>query len=134
MSYAYRSPRGITVAAGLLLCAILFSHPAHAQQPVLDSVPTLESLVARLELTPEQEAKLRPIFLNRTSELQQSQLLLQRAPTRQQKSDVLRDAKKAGESFNSQVESVLSPSQKNEWREIRSQVREKVRERAEDKR
>lgn len=134
MSYVHRSPRGITLAAGLLLCAILATHPALAQQPVLDAVPTLDSLVSRLELTPEQEAKLRPIFQNRTSELQQSQLLLQRASTPQQKSDVLRDAKKAGEAFNSQVESVLSPSQKNEWREIRSQVREKVEERAEDKR
>jgi hypothetical protein len=134
MSYADRSLRGITLAAGLLLCAILASQPTFAQQPVLDAVPTLDTLVSRLELTPEQEAQLRPIFQNRASELQQSQLLLQKASTPQQKRDVLLDAKKAGEAFNSQVESVLSPSQKNEWREIRSQVREKVKERAEDDR
>lgn len=101
---------------------------------MIDTIPTLDTLISRLELTSEQEAQLRPIFQKRTSELQQSQLLLQRAASRQQKRDVLRDAKKAGDEFNSQVESVLTPSQKNEWREIRSEVREKVKERAEEKR
>ena len=65
--------------------------------------------------------------------LQQAQLLLQRATTDQQKKDVLREAKKTGDAFNAQVEGVLSPSQKPEWREIRSGVREKVKERAEEK-
>jgi len=134
VSYARRSRSGISLTAGLLLCAILASLSASAQQPVLDTLPTLDTLRSRLELTPEQEAQLKPIFQNRVSELQQSQVLLQRASTPQQKSDVLRDAKKAGDAFNSQVESVLTPTQKNEWREIRSALREKVKERAEEKR
>ena len=66
------------------------------------------------------------------SELQQSQLLLQRATTPQRKDEVLQEAKKAGDEFNAQVESVLTPSQKHEWREIRSAVREKVKERTEE--
>ena len=95
-------------------------------------MPTLESISRQLELTPEQEALLRPIFQNRKSELQQSQLLLQRATTPQRKDEVLQDAKKAGDEFNAQVESMLTPSQKQEWREIRSAVREKVKERTEE--
>lgn len=126
-----RSRPGISSAAGLLLCAVLTSLPGIAQQPVLDSIPTLENVHRRLELTPAQEAQLRPIFQKRLSELQQAQLLLQRASTPQQKDDVLRDAKIASEAFNSQVESVLTPSQKNEWQELRSEVREKVIERSE---
>jgi len=74
------------------------------------------------------------IFQQRQAELQQSQLLLQQATSRQQKRDVLRDAKKSGDAFNKQVESLLTPSQKNEWHEIRNSVREKVKERAEEKR
>jgi hypothetical protein len=120
-------------AAGLLLCAIL-GLPAGSAQPVLDTVPTLDTLRSRLELTPEQEAQLRPIFENRKAELQQTQLEFQTAATTQQKRAVLRNAKKAGDAFNSQVEALLTPSQKNEWREIRSQVREKARERIEEKR
>ena len=115
----------------LLLCALLASFSASAES-VLDVLPTLDSISRQLELTPEQEARLRPIFQNRQSELQQSQLLLQRATTPQRKDEVLQEAKKAGDDFNAQVESALTPSQKQEWREIRSAVREKVEERTED--
>ena len=95
-------------------------------------MPTLDNISSQLELTPEQEALLRPIFQNRLSELQQSQLLLQSATTPQRKDEVLQEAKKAGDEFNMQVESVLTPSQKNEWREIRTAAREKVKERTEE--
>jgi hypothetical protein len=115
----------------LLLCALLASSSASAES-VLDVLPTLESISRQLELTPEQEARLLPIFQNRKSELQQSQLLLQHATTPQRKDEVLKDAKKAGDEFNAQVESALTPSQKQEWREIRSAVREKVKERTEE--
>jgi hypothetical protein len=124
---------GFASAAGMLLCAILTS-VAMGAPGVLDSIPTLDTLINRLELTPDQVAKLQPIFSNRVSELQQSQLELQAAATRQQKRDVLRHAKEAGNAFNSQVESLLTPTQKTEWREIRTEVREKAKERIEEKR
>jgi len=122
VNYALRS---------LLLCAMLASFSASAES-VLDVIPTLDNISRQLELSPEQEAQLRPIFQKRLSELQQSQLLLQRATTPQRKDAVLQEAKKAGDEFNMQVESVLTPSQKHEWREIRSGVREKVKERTEE--
>ena len=124
MNFALRS---------LVLCALLASFSASAES-VLDALPTLDNISRQLELTPEQEARLRPIFQNRQSELQQSQLLLQRATTPQRKDAILQEAKKAGDEFNAQVESALTPSQKHEWREIRSAVREKVKERAEEQR
>lgn len=133
MNYA-RQPRfGIISAAGLWLCAMFMSTSASGA-PVLDSLPTLDTIRSRLDLTPEQEAQLRPIFENRQSELQRAQLELQQAATRQQKREVLRSAKAAGDAFNTQVESVLTPTQKTEWREIRSELREKARERIEEKR
>jgi hypothetical protein len=119
-------------ASGLLLCAILGAFSASAQS-VLGMMPSLDSISSRLELTPEQEAQLQPVFANRQLELQQSQLELQQASTSQQKRDVLRHSKEAGEAFSSQVESVLTPSQKNEWREIRAELREKAKERIEEK-
>jgi hypothetical protein len=127
--HARRSRPGVC-AAGLMLGVML---NAWSAQPVLDTLPTLDTLSSRLELTPEQEAQLRPLFQKRQSELQQAQLSLQAAATKQQKREVLRNAKKSGDAFNSQVESVLTPSQKHEWREIRSSVREKVKERAKEK-
>jgi hypothetical protein len=110
---------------------LLASFSASAES-VLDVLPTLDSISRQLELTPEQEARLRPVFEKRISELQQSQLLLQSATTPQRKDEVLHEAKKAGDEFNLQVESVLTPSQRHEWREIRSGVREKVKERSEE--
>lgn len=131
VSYPRPSPIG-NLAAALMLCAVVSL--AAGAESVLQSIPALDNLVSRLELTPEQEAQLRPIFQNRQAELQQAQLQLQHATSRQQKRDVLHDAKKSGDAFNKQVESLLTPSQKHEWREIRSSIREKVKERAEDKR
>ena len=125
--------RGLAIAAGLLLCAILASMPGNAA-PVLDTLPTLDTLRNRLELTPDQEAKLAPLFDKRIAELRQTKAQLEQATSRQQKRDVLREAKKTGDAFNRQVESVLSPSQQHEWREIRSEIRERAKERAEEKR
>ena len=122
VNYALRS---------LLLCAMFASFSASAES-MFDVMPTLDNISRQLELSPEQEARLRPIFQQRMYELQQSQLLLQRATTPQRKDEVLQEAKKAGDEFSMQVESVLTPSQKHEWREIRSGLREKVKERTEE--
>ena len=112
----------------LLLCSVLASFTANAES-VLDVLPTLDSISSRLELSPEQETRLRPIFQKRMSELQASQVLLQRAETPQRREEVLREAKKACDEFNAQVESVLTPSQQHEWRDLRSGLHEKVKER-----
>jgi hypothetical protein len=132
VKHARRPAFSSALATGVWLFALLFAVSGVAA-PVLDMVPTLETISSRLELTSEQEAQLRPLFKKRQAELLQAQLQVQQASTRQQKRAVLRDAKKAGDSFNSQVESLLTPKQKNEWREIRSELREKARERIEEK-
>lgn len=124
---------GTLSSAGLWLCAILASMPASAL-PLLDELPELSTLSSRLELTPEQENKLVPLFQNRASELRQSQALLEKATTPQQQKEVLRDVEQAGKEFNTQVERVLTPSQQDEWREFISDLREKAKERIKDKR
>jgi len=131
VNYARRL--GIPAAATMLLCAMLTT-VAEGAKPVLGTIPTLETISSRLELTPEQQGKLRPIFEKRKSELTYTQLQLQTAATDEQEREILRKAKEDGEAFNTQVESVLTPTQKNEWREIRDEVREKARERIEEKR
>ncbi len=131
MNHLRRSRLGMSSAAALLLCAILTSMPASAL-PLLDELPTLETLSSRLELTPEQEKQLVPLFEKRKAELRQTQALLEQASTPQQKRDVLREAEQAGDAFNSQVESVLTPSQQHEWREFRSELLDKAKERADE--
>jgi len=123
---------GSSTVAAMLLCA-MFTSVAGGAPPVLDMVPTLDTIRSRLELTPAQEAQLRPIFETRKSELTHTQLQLQTAATRAQRNEVLRNAKKAGDAFNAQVESVLTPVQRDEWQQIRSEIREKAKERIEEK-
>jgi hypothetical protein len=101
--------------------------------PVLDTLPTVDTVRNRLELTPDQEGQLRPLFEKRLSELRQTKTLLEQATTSQQRRELLRAAKAAGDAFNRQVESVLTPSQQHEWREMRSELRIRAKERAEEK-
>ena len=54
------SPRLLTLLC-LVLCTALGS-PLVAAQDVWDTVPSLDVVRSRLSLTPEQEAKIRPIF------------------------------------------------------------------------
>ena len=132
MNQMRRFRLGTLSSAGLWLCAIL-ALPASAL-PLLDELPTLSTLRNRLELTPEQEKQLVPLFEKREYALRQSQTLLQQASTPQQQRDVLRDVELAGKEFNAQVERLLTPSQQHEWREFISELREKAKERIDDQR
>ena len=117
-----------------LLCLLLGSalgSPPAAAQDVWDTVPSMDVVRNRLSLTPEQEARLTPIFEQRIGELQSLREQLAKATSEQQKRDLMRGAKKGQEAFNTQVESVLDASQKTEWQELRAQTREKVKERYE---
>ena len=106
---------------------------ALAQSSVGDVLPTVEGLRSKLGLSDAQAAQLGPIFAQRQAELHQVQSRVQEAATDQEKRAVLRDAKQGADAFNTKVESLLSPSQKSQWRELRKETREKVKERYEQK-
>ena len=119
---------------GLVLGGGLAAGLAMAQQSVWDTVPSMDVVRNRLSLTPEQESKLAPIFERRAAELRKVREQLEQATSRAQKRTILQDAKHGAKAFNSEVESLLDASQKSEWRELRAQTREKVKERYEEKR
>ena len=133
MKYARRSRLGTALAAGLWLGAILTALPG-AAPPILDAVPTLENIASQLELSAEQESRLRPIFVERKAEVAGLLCQLQSATSPRQKRDILHEARTRAEAFNSTVEGVLTPTQIPRWRGLRSQTREKIKERAEEKR
>ena len=121
---------GFLLCLGLALGAGFAALPASAQN-VWDTVPSMDVVRSRLELTIEQEAKLLPIFERRVAELQKVRDQLAQATSDQEKRTVLRDAKQGADAFNSQVEGVLDASQKSEWQEMRAETREKVKDRYE---
>jgi Skp family chaperone for outer membrane proteins len=118
----------------LALGTSLAAGPASAQQTVWDTVPSMDVVRNRLSLTPDQESKLAAIFERRAAELQKLRGQLEQASSRAQKRTILRDAKHGANAFNAEVEGLLDASQRSEWRELRAQTREKVKERYEEKR
>jgi hypothetical protein len=74
------------------------------------------------------------MFQDRASQLSGLKSQLEQAASRQDRRGILREAKKQADEFNKQVESQLDVSQKQEWRELRAQTREKVKRRVEEKR
>ena len=116
---------------GLVLCALLAT-PGFAQNQTLrDSVPSIDVVRNRLHLTPEQEAKLRPMFRQREQQLYDTRARLESAASSDAKRQVMKTAKADAQAFNTQVEGVLDASQKGAWRDLRDETREKVKERYE---
>jgi len=116
---------------GFVLCAWL-AVPAFAQDQTLrDSVPSIDVVRNRLHLTPDQEAKLRPMFRQREQQLYDTRARLESAASSDAKRQVMKTAKADAQAFNTQVEGVLDASQKGAWRDLRDETREKVKERYE---
>jgi hypothetical protein len=129
--HAFRSHWAVAMAAGVLFSALM-AVPVVAEP--WDQVPSMDVVRNRLDLSPEQEAKLTPLFRDRATQLQELRTRVEQAPSRQEKRTVLRDAKKQADAFNSEVESLLDTSQKQEWREIRAQTREKLQQAVKEQR
>ncbi len=113
--------------AGCALAALL-AGPA-AAQTFRDSVPSIDAVRSRLHLTPEQEARLTPLFQQRAVDIQSARHKLETATTRTDKQAVMKAAKHDAQAFNTQVEAVLDQKQKHDWRDMRDEAREKVKER-----
>jgi hypothetical protein len=119
--------------AGFLLCALIAA-PGFAQNQTLrDSVPSMDAVRSRLHLTPGQETRLAPLFRERELQVQQTRQKFELAASKTEKREVLKVAKSEAQAFNAQVESVLDSSQKADWRDLRDETREKVKERYERK-
>ena len=117
--------------AGFLLCALLTATSFAQDQTLRDSVPSIDVVRNRLNLTPEQEAQLKPLFREREQQIYATRSKLEAAASSSEKREVANAAKSEAQAFNMQVEGVLDASQKAQWRELRDETREKVKERYE---
>lgn len=117
-------------SSGLVLCALLAVTGFAQNQTLRDSVPSIDVVRNRLHLTAEQETRLRPLFRQREQQLHATRAKLE-AATSTEKRAILKNAKADAQAFNAQVEGLLDAPQKAEWRELRDETREKVKERYE---
>jgi hypothetical protein len=128
-----RKPQISVILAAVVWIAMMGAWPADAAS-MNDSLPSMDVVRSRLNLTPEQETQIQSLFQRRKGELQQTRDRVEQASSRAEKRAALREAKQQGDVFNSQVEKVLTTQQVSDWRELRKETREKLKERAQEKR
>lgn len=86
------------------------------------SVATLEQFQKRLQLTPEQVEKLRPVFAQRTEDYKRI------------RNNMVSDVLKVIQETNEQVEKELTPEQMERFEKLKQELRAQLRERAKSKR
>lgn len=90
---------------------------------------TIEDLRARLNLTPQQQEQIAPLVEERRIKMEPIRAKLSSAASRRDKLAVLKEAKAVQDDFNSKVQPLLTPEQQAEWKQIREDLREQMKER-----
>jgi hypothetical protein len=112
------------LAVAALAISNLSQAAAPSQQPL-----NIEELRSRLNLTPEQQAKIAPLAEQRRAKLQDIQSKLSSASSRRDKLGLMKEAKQVQDEFVGDVEPLLTADQQAEWQKIREEVRAQMRER-----
>ena len=118
-----------TLARALVLGAALTFISAHAASPTGSSEMTMEQLTTRLNLTPEQQTKIAPYVETRRTKMQDVHSKLSANATRKDKRAAMQEAKQAQDEFVKNVEPVLTTEQQAEWKKLRDEAREQMKER-----
>jgi hypothetical protein len=118
----------------LSLTALMYVATATVQPAVAAEEPAtmqtnIDDLKARLNLTPDQQAKIAPLAEERRAKLEGIRGKLSSASSRKEKREVLQEAKAIQDDFAGKVEPLLTPEQQAEWQKIREETRSKMIER-----
>jgi Spy/CpxP family protein refolding chaperone len=115
------------LCASVIAAFTLLPAPASAQDPP-PARERLEEYGKRLNLTPEQREKIRPILeaeLSRVREIRDKY----QTETRRERRQMLRELRAVQEDIQKQIEPILTKEQKAEWKKIREERREELRDR-----
>ena len=128
--------RFLTVSFTAVAAALLLSgSPALAADAPADQTPeqVIAELKSRLNLTAEQEAQIKPLAETRRTKLQALKPQMQSATTRRDKGKVMREAKQIQDNFVAAVEPILTTDQRSEWKKMRDEGREQMKQRLRDR-
>lgn len=121
---------GIRAAAAVILLASS-SFGAAAQQPAVDPAAiqaALQEARARLQLTPEQEAQLKPLIQERNAALKAIRDKHAGDDSRRARRAMFREAKPVVENYQARVRTILNDAQYDEWEKMRAEARERLEE------
>jgi Spy/CpxP family protein refolding chaperone len=113
--------------------------PAPAESPKAPATagPTLGEraqerlalLKERLKLTPEQEAKIRPILEEEAAKLKDLRAQRDAAGATQDRRERIKQVRAIQQETQDRVNPILTPEQQAEWTKLRDEMRERVRDR-----
>ncbi len=121
---------GIRAAAAVILLASA-SFGVAAQQPAVDPAAiqaALQEARARLQLTPDQEAQLKPLIQERNEALKAIRDKHAGDDSRRARRAMFREAKPVVENYQARVRTILNDAQYDEWEKMRAEARERLKE------
>jgi hypothetical protein len=121
---------GLLIATALVSGAPVVSLAQDAAPPTHEGMQLkLDDLRARLGLTPDQEAKIAPLFQARNEKLKALRASGDPNASRREKFGMMKEARGIQEEFVNQVEPLLTADQKKEWASIRKEMQDAAKER-----
>ena len=126
-----RSLRTLVVAFSILSSwSVLAAAGADEQAERREAVKQrIAEMKERLQLTPQQEQTIRPLVEAHVAKLREVRSSLGEQPTRDQKRDAARKVHELSAEFSKQVQAQLTPEQQEEWKKLREENRDQLRER-----
>ena len=115
------------MACGLILSAAVAAEATDEQKQEMSQ--RVENLKARLKLTPEQEEKLGPLVKEEAQKLKAIREKHKGDTSRAGKKQMMQEAKPVRDHFNQEVEKILTPEQMAEWKKIKEEKKEELKER-----
>lgn len=119
--------RAASVSVVLTLVALL----AAAQEPATDPASlqaALQEARTRLQLTPEQEAQLKPLMQERNAGLKAIREKYAGDDSRRARRAMFREAEPVVENYQARVRTILNDAQVAEWEKMRAESRERLKE------
>jgi len=111
--------------------AMLTATAATAETPAVDMAAVQAALAdakARLKLSPEQEAALKPIFEERTAKLKAIRDKHAGDTSRSAKRQMFKEARPVMEDYQVKVRAILDDSQEAEWEKMRAEAKARLKE------
>lgn len=111
--------------------AMLTATVATAEVPTVDVAAVQAALAeakARLKLTPEQEAALKPVFEERTAKMKVIRDKHADDTSRSAKRQMFKEARPVMEDYQAKVRAILDDSQEAEWEKMRAEAKARLKE------
>jgi Spy/CpxP family protein refolding chaperone len=111
-------------AAGMDLLA---QQPTASEERSAQARERIAQLQSRLNLTPEQVEKLKPILQKEMEEVRALREKQGSDTSRKGKARVMRDVRSIQEKYEGQIDAVLTPEQKQEWKKFQDERKQQLK-------